>query len=282
MTAGPSRVAAVPVGRHDSPRSAPGPKKRGSWVNTRWGAWTIRGVTLIVVLVSWEIYARGVSRALLVGPIEIAQAAYQLTIQDTVIVEATLISFGSLVLGLGASIVIGVLVGLAMGRVRIVERVLDPYVSFFQALPSIVLIPLLLVWLGLGLQLRVVLVILASVFPVIINTAVGVRQVPADLLEVGRVHCATERQTVRTIIVPSATPYIFAGIRQALSQALVMVVVAEILVAVTGLGGLMVTYGNYFQTADLFVPLFVIMALSLLLTGVLKRIERRVAPWNTR
>lgn len=280
MTPGQSRVAEL-VGHRRSQRPTPGPKRR-RWVNTHAGAWTIRVMTLIVVLVSWEIYARGVSRALFVGPIEIAGAAYDLTIQDTVILEATLISFGSLVLGLGASIVIGVLVGLTMGRVRIFERVLNPYVSFFQALPSIVLIPLLLVWLGLGLQLRVVLVILASVFPVIINTAVGVRQVPADLLEVGRMHCATERQTVRTIIIPSAIPYIFAGIRQALSQALVMVVVAEILVAVTGLGGLMVTYGNYFQTADLFVPLLVIMALSLLLTDILKRIERRVAPWNVR
>ena len=258
------------------------PRSRWAWTSSRTGAWAIRLVTLVAILVSWELYAGSVSRALLAGPIEISGSAYRLTIEQGVILDAALTTFGALTLGLVVSVVLGILIGLVMGRVRWVERVLDPYVTFFNALPSIVLIPLLLVLLGFSLELRITLVLLASVFPVIINTMTGVKTVPIGLLEVGRMQCATERQVIRTIVLPSATPYIFVGIRQALSQALVMTVVAEILVAVTGLGGLMVEYANYFRTADLFVPLFVIMGLSLFLTALVKRIERRVAPWNVK
>lgn len=279
-----SPVREKPVARG---RRTPGvrggrPRNRWAWTSSRTGAWTIRLITLVTILISWELYAARVSRALLAGPIDISESAYRLTIEQRVILDATLITFGALTLGLALSVVLGIVIGLVMGRIRSVERVLDPYVTFFNALPSIVLIPLLLVLLGFSLELRITLVLLASVFPVIINTMTGVKAVPTNLLEVGRMQCASERQLVRTIVLPSATPYIFIGIRQALSQALVMTVVAEILVAVTGLGGLMVEYANYFRTADLFVPLFVIMGLSLFLTALIKRIERWVAPWNVK
>ena len=249
------------------------------WRRSSTADWALRILTLAAFLGGWEYYARGVSPVLLVPPSAIAKQAWQLIVVDNVILPAAGTTLSALLLGFVVAGVVGVTVGALMGRFRILERIIDPYVSFIYAIPSIVFVPLILVWLGLGLKLRVFLVFLAGVFPIIINTMVGVKQVPADLTDVGRVHCARERDALKTIVFPSALPYIFVGLRQALAQSLVMVVVAEMLVAITGLGGLMVTYGNFFHTASLFVPLLVIVATSLFLTWLIRWTGERLAPW---
>jgi ABC-type nitrate/sulfonate/bicarbonate transport system permease component len=247
-------------------------------LDTRTGIWTVRIATLVLLLAAWQVYADGVSRALFAPPTEIAESFLDL-IDDGRLLDAIVTSMGSMLIGFALAIVVGVAIGVAMGRFRVLEYVLDPYVSFLYALPSIALIPLLVIWFGIDGTLRVVLVFLAAVFPIVINTMVGVKQVDRELIDVARVNCATERQIMRSVILPGSIPFIFAGIQVALAQALVGVVVAEMTAVVTGLGGLIVRFSQFFQTASLFVPILAVMALSILLTALLRLLQKRLAPW---
>jgi len=269
----PARIAPLHHGHH---RPQPG------FLYTRAGVWTVRVITFVVLIGSWELYASGVSRALFAPPSAIVESIIELAITERTLWEAVAVSMGALVAGFGLAIVVGVGIGLIMGRFRPVEYVLDPYVSFLYALPSIALIPLLVIWFGIDTSLRLALVFLAGVFPVIINTMAGVKNVDRELLDVGRVACASERQMVMTVVLPAAMPFIFAGIRVALSQALVGVIVAEMTAIITGLGGMIIRFANFFQTANLFVPILAIMVVSVALTSLLKWLERRLMPWDRR
>jgi len=257
-------------------------RPRRGFLYTRSGIWTVRIITFVVLMVAWELYASGVSLALFAPPSAIVESIIELAVVDRTLWEALATSVGALLIGFGLAIVVGVAIGLVMGRFLAVEYVLDPYVSFLYALPSIALIPLLVIWFGIDMQLRLALVFLAGVFPVIINTMAGVKNVDRELLDVGRVACASERQVVTTIVLPAALPFIFAGVRVALSQALVGVIVAEMTAIITGLGGMIIRFANFFQTANLFVPILAIMAVSIGLTTLLKWLERRLAPWDHR
>jgi NitT/TauT family transport system permease protein len=270
----PVRVSALHHPHHRATR-------RG-FLYTRTGVWTVRIVTFVILIVAWELYASGVSRALFAPPSAILESIIELTITEGTLWGALAISIGALIAGFGLAIVVGVLIGLFMGRFRTLEYVLDPYVSFLYALPSIALIPLLVIWFGIDTELRLALVFIAGVFPVIINTMAGVKNVDVELLDVARVACASERQVVTTVVLPGAMPFIFAGIRVALSQALVGVIVAEMTAIITGLGGMIIRFANFFQTANLFVPILAIMVVSVALTAGLKRLERRLMPWDHR
>ena len=272
--AAPARIAPLHHPHHH--------RQRRDFLYTRAGVWTVRVVTFVVLVVAWELYASGVSRALFAPPSAIVESIVELAITERTLWGALLISMGALVAGFGLAIVVGVAIGLLMGRFRSVEYVLDPYVSFLYALPSIALIPLLVIWFGIDTELRLALVFIAGVFPVIINTMAGVKNVDRELLDVGRVACASERQMVATIVLPAALPFVFAGIRVALSQALVGVIVAEMTAIITGLGGMIIRFANFFQTANLFVPILAIMAVSVGLTAFLKWLERRLMPWDQR
>lgn len=265
-----------------APLHHPHHRPRRGFLYTRTGVWTVRLVTFVLLIVGWELYGSSVSRALFAPPSAILESIIELTLVDGTLWGALAISMGALLLGFGLAIVTGILVGLVMGRFRSVEYVLDPYVSFLYALPSIALIPLLVIWFGIDTELRLALVFLAGVFPVIINTMAGVKNVDRELLDVGRVACASERQMVTTIVLPAALPFISAGIRVALSQALVGVIVAEMTAIITGLGGMIIRFANFFQTANLFVPILAIMVVSVSLTALLKWAERRLMPWDHR
>lgn len=268
-------MTSIPAGLHH-----PHHRARRGFLYTRTGVWTVRIVTFVVLIAAWELYASGVSLALFAPPSAILESIIELAITEGTLWGALATSVGALLLGFGLAIVVGVAIGLVMGRFLAVEYVLDPYVSFLYALPSIALIPLLVIWFGIDTELRLALVFLAGVFPVIINTMAGVKHVDRELLDLGRVACASERQVVTTIVLPAALPFIFAGVRIALSQALVGVIVAEMTAIITGLGGMIIRFANFFQTANLFVPILAIMAVSIGLTTLLKWLERRLAPWN--
>lgn len=258
-----------------------GPQERHQhWTRTRTGVWTIRAVTLAILLGAWQLVGSSVNPALLVPPSDVALSFYNLAVASPQLVSAAIVSAQAFAIGYGAAIVVGVTVGLLMGRFRRVHDVLDPWVFFLYAIPTIAVIPLLVIWFGIDQEVRVVLVFLASVFTIIISTAAGVKNVDEDLLDVGRAFCANERQVTRTIILPAAFPFIFAGIRLAMSQAIVGVIGAEFLVVITGLGGMILTYANSFQTANMFVPIIAIIALSVGMTAVLGRIQQQIDRWQ--
>jgi NitT/TauT family transport system permease protein len=128
----------------------------------------------------------------------------------------------------------------------------------------------------------VVVVFLFSVFAIVLNTARGVREVDPQLIEVARSYSASEVGLWSDVVLPSALPYIVTGVRLAVGRALVGVIIAEFYTSIAGLGFLIVTYANTFQTAKVFVPVGVLMALGVILTAALQVLEGRLAPWQTR
>ncbi|HEX2222233.1 MAG TPA: ABC transporter permease [Candidatus Limnocylindria bacterium] len=279
MTPAPSAHPGAAPGRA-SVVHHPHHRPRRGFLYSPIGVWSVRAVTFVVLIGAWELYASGVSRALFAPPSAILESIMELAAVGGPLWGALAVSLGALLVGFGLAIVVGVAIGLLMGRFRPLEYVLDPYVSFLYALPSIALIPLLVIWFGIDAQLRLALVFLAGVFPVIINTMAGVKNVDPELLDVGRVAQASERQMMWTIVLPASLPFIFAGVRVALSQALVGVIVAEMTAIITGLGGMIIRFANFFQTAHLFVPILAIMVVSVALTELMKRLERRLTPWD--
>jgi len=123
-------------------------------------------------------------------------------------------------------------------------------------------------------------VFLFSVFAIVINTARGVKEVDPDLIEVARSYLAREVGLWKDVVLPSALPYVVTGVRLAVGRALVGVVIAEFYTSIAGLGYLIVSYANTFQTAKVFVPVVILMALGVLMTWLLQVLEARLAPWQ--
>jgi NitT/TauT family transport system permease protein len=243
--------------------------------------WLLRVVFFLVLITVWELYAGTVSPALFAPPSDIAQSFYQLYVVSPVMLEELGTTVFALAIGLFLAIVLGVLLGIAMGLSRRVEWVLGPYVTFLFSIPTIALIPLLVIWLGIDAQLRIFLVLLSAIFPMIINTSIGVRSADRDLIETATSFNGTRLQTLLTVRLPASLPFVFAGINVALGLALAGVVVAEMTATITGIGGLIITYANYFQTANLFVPILTLMFGSVALTELVAWLERKSMPWQT-
>lgn len=260
---------------------APVAAEQRPFLYRRSGAWTVRIITAAVLFTSWQLYADGKPLAVNAAPSKIVSAIYG-EFAHGVIWGPLASSAEALFLGFLIAGAVGIPVGIAMGRWRPVEYVLDPYVSFFYALPHVVFIPLMVVWFGFELKFRLLYVLVSAVWPFIINTMAGVRNVDPELLATGRSYCATERQTLRTIILPSASPYIVAGARQAFGLSWVAVVVSEILSTQTGLGGLLTHLGQQFRTDQMFVPVVVIMVIGITIQSGTAWLQRRLTPWSQR
>ncbi len=182
--------------------------------------------------------------------------------------------------GYALAIVIGVPLGLVIGRFRPLEAALGIYVTAGYAMPLVALVPLLVLWLGLGFKVKVAIIFLLSVFPICINTWLGVTAVPRTLIEVGKSFVAPDSVILRRIILPATLPYIMAGIRLAVGRAVVAMVIAEFFTSISGLGAIIITSANNFDTATTFVPIIVIMLMAVGLNFLIGVVERRVAPWQ--
>jgi ABC-type nitrate/sulfonate/bicarbonate transport system permease component len=236
-------------------------------------------VAVVVFLLLWEWGGRYANPLFLAPPSAIFQAAVEL-IRSGDLLEATRSSMLSFVSGMAIAIVGGILIGFLMGQFWFIEYALDPFVDALNAIPRIALIPIIILWFGLDLAGKVVIVSSIAILPIIINTYAGVKDVRGSLIEIGHAYCATQPQMFFKIILPAALPFIMSGIRTSIGFGLTGMVVAEFFTAVTGLGGLIVLFGNRFATAKLFVPVILIGIMGIALTQAVLYLERRLAPWR--
>jgi len=144
----------------------------------------------------------------------------------------------------------------------------------------VALVPLLVLWLGIRIEAKVTVVFLFAVFPILINTYQGVKNVDQGLVEVAKSFNTSERRMWVDVLLPSAVPYIAAGIRLAIGRALVGMVIAEFYTAISGLGYMVVRYAHIFEMDKTLVPVILLMGMGVLFSALLKRIEVRIAPWN--
>jgi ABC-type nitrate/sulfonate/bicarbonate transport system permease component len=248
--------------------------------DTRRKAMLIQGAAHVSVLLGWEMLSRFVIPPQFLPPPSAIVRAFVTTTQSGELPRQLWQTASVLFLGFGLAIVSGMAVGIAMGMFSTLRRILDPYVNAFYAMPTVALVPLVIIWLGLGFEAKVFLTWLVAIFPVIINAQIGVMNVPAAFIETARAFGCDRWQVFRRVILHAATPFFIAGIRLGLGRALVGVVVAEMFTALAGLGYMVVFYGNTFRTAEVFVPIVVLAALSIAITKVIYRMERWIAPWR--
>lgn len=242
--------------------------------------WILRCVAVVAILVVWEIYGRSTNPILFTYPTAVARAAVDMTLDGTLPVALGQ-SLTVLVAGLAAGTIAGVALGLLTGRSAVAAALLDLPVNALYATPMVALIPVFVLWFGFGTMSKIVIVSLFVVFPVLINTTRGVRDVDPKLLEVARTFRSSERRLWLDLVLPSALPFIVTGIRLGIGRGLIGVVVAEFYTALAGLGFLVVSNASSFQTDRTFVPIVLLMVLGVALTGLLEWLEGRIAPWRS-
>jgi NitT/TauT family transport system permease protein len=142
------------------------------------------------------------------------------------------------------------------------------------------LIPLIIIWFGLGVPAQIVVVFGTSVFPILLSTYAGVRNVPYDLIETAHAFGANERQLFYNIIIPSSVPFIMSGLRLGIGQAIIGMVVAQMFLGLSGMGFMLTKYGNMFETAYVFVVVLALAALGIVMTEAVKRLEQRYSLWK--
>jgi NitT/TauT family transport system permease protein len=257
-----------------NPTAAPEPAERRPWPR-----WAITLASIACALMLWEILGRHVNPIFGSYPSAIAVAFWEL-LRTGELWSALSQSLQPFFVGYGLAIVIGIPVGLVIGRFRTMEAAFGIYVTAGYAMPLVALVPLLILWLGLGFKVKVAVVFLMSLFPICINTWLGVTAVPKTLIEVGKSFVAPDTVILRRIILPATLPYIMAGIRLAVGRAVVAMVIAEFLTSISGLGAIIINSANNFDTATMFVPIVVLMVLAIGLNTLIGVVEGWVAPWQ--
>ena len=189
-------------------------------------------------------------------------------------------SFTNFSIGFLIAIVIGVVAGVPMGWYTGVSRAFDPLLSGIYATPLIALLPLIIMLFGLGPMSKIIMTILAAVFPIVINTMTGIANTDHRLITMSRAFGAKDSTIFLKVSIPGSLPYIVAGMRVALGRALVYIVVAEQYGAAMGLGYLSSVAAQRFQMAAMFVPIVIIATLGAALNELLKAAERRLDKWK--
>jgi ABC-type nitrate/sulfonate/bicarbonate transport system permease component len=243
----------------------------------------ISTASVIVVLAAWQLCASlgVVDQKLTSSPWGVVQAARFLI--DNGQLGSEVASSASLFgVGLGLAIVIGALGGVLIGWWRLVAAIFEPWIAILYAMPLIALLPLILVWFGIGFTAEVVMVVLIAVFPVLVSVMTGTRNADQELVRLARSFCGSELAVIRTVLLPSLIPYFVSGVRLAIGSALVGVVVSEYFLGNGGIGGLIVTAGENLQSGEVFVGITILALSAIVMTGLLRRAERRFSQWRDR
>jgi NitT/TauT family transport system permease protein len=238
---------------------------------------------VILVIAAWQVSVEfgWVNRIYTSAPSQIITAAVHYVPSSQGLLDMRT-SGEELVIGLGLSIITGVTLGLLMGRYRLLEETTNLALNIFYSLPLLALAPIIVLWFGIGIGSKVVVVFLASLFPILVSTLTGVKNVDATLKDMAHTYRASELQMWRTVLLPASLPSIISGIRIGMAGALVGVVVGEFISSSAGIGFLISQSANNFNTTALFVGLLVLAVVSLILTVALKKLDNHFSRWRTR
>jgi ABC-type nitrate/sulfonate/bicarbonate transport system permease component len=234
---------------------------------------------LVLLITAWEIAGRIMGQFFLAPPSSLGAAFLEMSGTGE-LWSALLDSLGSLTAGFAIAIVVGISVGFFMGWYGPAGRTLNPFISALYVVPTAALVPMFIIWFGLGFTARAVTVFLFCVFEILVSTYTGVRNVDMKLVDAARAFGASRWQLFSRVVSFASLPYIFAGLRMGVSRAVKGMVVAELLFAVTGLGGLISNAASYYRTDKVFVGVIVLSILGVILAGAVQLLERRLMPWR--
>jgi len=245
----------------------------------------ILGTTSIVLLlIVWELLPRLITmgagtKLFFTTPSQIGGTLWKMFATGTVWTPLG-VSASGFAVGLAFAIVVGLPLGVLIGRSRTLNAMFDPFITAFNATPRLVFLPLVLLWFGLGLWSKVVIVFIGALFPILINTYEGVRNSDKLLINVVRSFGAKEWDVARLVVIPNAMPYIIAGLRLAIGRAVLGVVVAEFFGSESGLGVMMVQAAGRYQVDIVFSGLIIFAVMTLAMTAAVQVLENRLSRWR--
>lgn len=244
-------------------------------------AWLPTAGSITVFLVVWQALSRFYPPLLLPGPGAVFGALWDLFARDG-LAKAFGTSIQSLLIGLGLAIPSGIVLGFLAGVSRPVERAIGPFLDALYVTPKIMLIPLFIIWFGVGTEARIAYIFVVSYFPLVVNTFAGVRSMRDEYTETARAFLAGPLEMFRDVYLPGSIPFIIAGIRLALGHAIVAMITAEMFLAIVGLGYMVVNFGNRLATAKVLALAIFVSLFGVAVTELVKWSEHRLAPWTRR
>lgn len=231
-----------------------------------------------VVFGVWEILSWFIPPLLFPSPVVVIRDGIVL-LQRGALSGALVISLREMYLGLFAALVVGIILGFAVARYQLANAVARPFIDFFNATPLNVLIPMLVILVGVGVEARLLFIAGIAVWPVLLNTAAGIGNVDRGYIDVGRAFGLTERAVVWKILMRAALPYIFAGVRLGIAMAIVGMIIGELEISEVGLGYLLDIYGGNFQIGNLLVVIFISSLVGMVNVIAASLIYRRWFSW---
>jgi NitT/TauT family transport system permease protein len=242
----------------------------------------VRGcVSILAGLAIWEFLARLLleNELLIPPPSSVARTFWQLTVSGQLNkhLAATLIEFAY---GFTTACIVGVVLGYFMGMYKRFDEIMDPWIATLYSIPIIAVVPLIIIWFGIGMTSKVIVVFKITVVAIILNTAAGIKNLDPVWLELAKSLRLSGWETTYKIRVPGALPYIITGMRLGVGRALLGVIVAELMASNAGLGYLLRDSSETWDSPKLFVTVFLLAAMGLVSFNLIKRFERRVAPWR--
>ena len=240
--------------------------------------WLAPAATFVVLVLLWDVATRVFDWEpwLVPPPGDVAQALWD---YRRLLPEHTWVTVWESVAGFLLAIAIGIPLGSLIAYSRLMELTVYPILLGLNAVPKIAIAPILILWMGFGPGPKILVAFLLCVFPIVIATATGLKQTPAELVELARSLCASEWQTFRRFRFPSALPEIFIGLKVAISLAVIGAVIGEFVGASEGLGWVIVNSGANVNTSLAFAAMAILALVSVVLFYGIALVERLVVPW---
>ncbi len=237
-------------------------------------------ISVMLGLAAWEFAAHHTSQ-LVMAPLETIWSSFFTQLHSGALGLDVATTFEGFVIGVAIASVGGILIGLLMATNDLAFDLLDPWISALRSTPLITIAPLFIVALGIGLTAKVAVVTLVAIFPVIINTADGIRTADRGLIEAAYAFGARRRDVFIRVLIPSALPFIISGLRLAITFGLIGEVVAEFFGSRAGIGYMVFQAAQTFDTGTVFLGVFILAAVGVIITKLMYRAERRIAPWRS-
>ncbi|MEN3297615.1 MAG: NitT/TauT family transport system permease protein [Burkholderiales bacterium] len=242
----------------------------------------LSGVALIVFLLGcWEVAVQtGFAKSLSFPAVSEIFRSWGNLIASGVILEQLGASLYRMFIGYAIAAVLGISVGLLMGYFRWIDNFLEPVVELLRPIPTPAYIPVAILLLGLGTEMKVFLIATATFFPVLLNTYSGVKQVDPVQIDTGRTFGLNSYDIVKRIVLPSAIPHVFTGLRISLGIGLIMVVISEMVAANSGIGYFILQAQRSFEVAQMYAGIFTLGVVGYLLNFSFTRMERKIVHWR--
>ncbi len=254
-----------------------GPRARAAL--SHWRALLGYAVGIAAGVVAWQLIGLHSANFVFV-PLTTTLSSLGSLISDGSLPSALASSFSVYAVGVALAIVVGAVTGVLFARRALLRKAFEPYLVALYATPMVALIPFLLALIGYGFWPKVIVVFLFSYFPVEFATQRGAQSIAPELLDVARAFRTSERQIWRHVVIPYTLPYLMTGVRQALARGLVGMISAEFFLSAGGLGSLLITQSEQFDTGDMLAVTLIITLIGVILMALGRTFERRFARWR--